>query len=284
MASEFTTQETKMEIRSILVNIDIAAPDSPALRYAIDLASKVGASLIGVAADQPNIAYAGIDGGAAVVDVYSLEISEIETQLRRAEEAFQARVPPTIARQWRAFVTERTTALIETAGIADLVVTSQKTTTTFQQRQMTDLGALVLSSGRPIIDVASTASEARFEKICIGWKDTREARRAVADALPFLKMAKEVVALTVSDGDYTGERASLNGLLSWLKTHDVSARADVVNNPEAYVDVLETQAISQNADLLVIGGYGHSRMREWLFGGVTRSVLGANLLNRLLSN
>ena len=82
-----------MEIRSILVNIDIAAPDSPALRYAIDLASKVGASLIGVAADQPNIAYAGIDGGAAVVDVYSLEISEIETQLRRAEEAFQARVP-----------------------------------------------------------------------------------------------------------------------------------------------------------------------------------------------
>lgn len=273
-----------MEIRSILVNVDIASPDSPALRYAIDLAAKVGASLIGVAADQPNIAYAGIDGGSAAVDVYSLEVSEIETQLRRAEQVFQALVPATIARQWRAFVTERTNALIDTAGIADLVVTSQKTTTTFQQHQMTDLGALVLSSGRPIIDVATTAGEARFEKICIGWKNTREARRAVADALPFLKMAKEVVALTVSEGDYAGERASLDGLLSWLKMHDVSARADVLNNPEGFVDVLETQALSQNADLLVIGGYGHSRMREWLFGGVTRSVLGANLLNRLLSN
>jgi nucleotide-binding universal stress UspA family protein len=273
-----------MEIRSILVNVDIASPDSPALRYAIDLAAKVGASLIGVAADQPNMAYAGVDGGATAIDVYSLEVSEIETQLRRAEEAFQALVPSTVAREWRAFVTERTGALIATASIADLLVTSQKATSAFQQHQMTDLGALVLSTGRPIIDVATTAGEARFEKICIGWKDTREARRAVADALPFLKMAKEVVALTVSEGDNAGERASLDGLLSWLKTHDVVARADVLNNPEGFVDVLETQALSQNTDLLVIGGYGHSRMREWLFGGVTRSVLGANLLNRLLSN
>ena len=273
-----------MEIRSILVNVDIATPDSPALRYAIDLADKVGASLIGVAADQPSIAYAGVDGGATAIDVYSLQVSEIETQLRRTEEAFQALVPATVKRQWRAFVTERTGALVKASGMADLVVTSQATTTAFQQPQMTDLGALVLSSGRPIIDVATTASEARFERICIGWKDTREARRAVADALPFLKMAKEVVALTVSEGDNAGERESLDSLLSWLKTHGVVARADVLNNPEAFADVLDTQALSLNADLLVIGGYGHSRMREWLFGGVTRSVLGANLLNRLLSN
>lgn len=273
-----------MEIRSILVNVDVTAPDSPALRYAIGLAQKFDGSLIGVAADQPNIAYAGLDGGAAAVDVYALERDEIETQLRRAEEAFQGLVPSTIKRQWRGFVGERTAMLVDCARVADVVVTTSTSTSTFQRQQVTDLGALVLSSGRPVIDVASTGAEARFDRICVGWKDTREARRAVADALPLLKLAGEVVAVTVTEGDYAAERASLDDLLVWLKAHDVTARADVLNNPEHFVDVLETNALSQNADLLVIGGYGHSRMREWLFGGVTRSVLGANSLNRLISN
>jgi nucleotide-binding universal stress UspA family protein len=97
-------------------------------------------------------------------------------------------------------------------------------------------------------------------------------------------MAKEVTALTVTEGETVEERSSLGDLVSWLKTHDVSARGDVIGNPGNYPDALESHALSLNADLLVIGGYGHSRMREWLFGGVTRSVLGANSLNRLLSN
>jgi nucleotide-binding universal stress UspA family protein len=272
-----------MEIRSILVNVDIASTESPALKYAIGLAQQFDASLIGVAADQPNIAYAGLDGGAAL-DVYALERDEVETQLRRAEEAFQTLVPKSIQRQWRGYVAERTSALVESARLADIVVTTMATTSTFHHQQITDLGALVLSSGRPVIDVASAGGAAKFDKICIGWKDTREARRAVADALPLLKLAVDVSALTVSEGDYAAERASLDDLLGWLGAHGVKARADVLNNPEHYVDVLETNALAQNADLLVIGGYGHSRMREWLFGGVTRSVLSANALNRLISN
>ena len=273
-----------MEIRSILVNVDIGSPESASLRYAIDLASKTGASLIGLAADQPNVAYAGWGGEAAALDVYSLERAEIETQLGQAESAFQTVVPKAIERQWRGYVTDRTRALIETARIADLIVTASNTTNVFQQQHVTDLGSLVLSTGRPVIDVASGATSAKFEKIVIGWKDTREARRAVTDALPFLKMAREVTALTITEGDSVEERASLGDLLAWLKGHDVTARSDVIGNPGNYQDVLESHALSLNADLLVIGGYGHSRMREWLLGGVTRSVLGASSLNRLLSN
>jgi nucleotide-binding universal stress UspA family protein len=93
-----------------------------------------------------------------------------------------------------------------------------------------------------------------------------------------------VVALTVTESEYSTERSSLDDLVGWLKAHGVVARADVINNPDAYIDTLETNAMSLDADLLVIGGYGHSRMREWLFGGVTRSVLSANTLNRLISN
>lgn len=273
-----------MEIRSILVNVDIETPDSAALIYAIDLAFKVGASLIGLAADQPNVAYAGWGDEAAALDVYSLERAEIETQLEQAESAFHALVPNAVNRQWRGYVADRTRALTETARIADLIVTASSITNAFRLQHVTDLGAVVLSTGRPVIDVASDATNAKFDKVVIGWKDTREARRAVTDALPFLKMAKEVTALTVTEGDTVEERSSLGDLVAWLKTHDVSARGDVIGNPDNYPDVLQSHALSLNADLLVIGGYGHSRMREWLFGGVTRSVLGANSLNRLLSN
>ena len=104
------------------------------------------------------------------------------------------------------------------------------------------------------------------------------------DAVPFLKRAREVVAITVSEGDQPAERASLADLLAWLKFHEIAAQSDLIANPDGYVDVLETNALMRQADLLVIGGYGHSRMREWLFGGVTRNILGANSLNRLLSN
>ena len=69
-----------------------------------------------------------------------------------------------------------------------------------------------------------------------------------------------------------------------LAKHGVTARADMMNNPEKVADIIESTAISQGTDLLVSGGYGHSRLREWLFGGVTRNLLSANRLNRLFSN
>jgi nucleotide-binding universal stress UspA family protein len=273
-----------METRSILVNVDISNPDTNALRFAVDLASRTGASLIGLGADQPSTAYAGWTADGVAVDIYSMERTEIETQLERAQEAFNSLVPVNIPHAWRGYVTDRTRALVAVARSADVIVTQSSTTSTFHQEQITDLGSLVLSAGRPVIDVATTSASASFNKICIGWKDTREARRAVADALPFLNMAREVVALTVSEGERRVEQESLDDLLAWLKEHGVTARGDLIDNPHHYGDVLETNALSLGADLLVIGGYGHSRVREWFFGGVTRGVLAANSLNRLISN
>lgn len=81
----------------------------------------------------------------------------------------------------------------------------------------------------------------------------------IADALPFLKQAKEVTAITVSEGDAANERTNLDDLISWLAT-------------------------LRQADLVIAGGYGHSRVREWLFGGVTRDLLKAETLTRFFSN
>lgn len=274
-----------MEIRSILVNVDLDAANSTSLRYAIDLAQTLEAELIGVAAAQPALLYGAGDGGAAAAEYYALEAAEVETQLKRAEQAFRSTVPSGLKNQWQAYVNNPVAAIVEVARAADLIVTAATTMSTSRQMVAVDLGEIVLRSGRPVLNVATYQSKAKLDKIMIAWKDTREARRAVADALPLLKRAGEVTALTVSESDYTAERNSMDDLLAWLaRHHGVTAQGDVVSNPDKLADTIESTAIAQSADLVVSGGYGHSRMREWLFGGVTRNLLAANRLNRLLSN
>lgn len=273
-----------MDIRSILVNVDLDPAKSTSLHYAVDLAKTFDAQLIGVAADYPNLALSGMEAGAVAVDFYTLERGEIETQLKRAEATFRELVPATIKSEWRAYIADPVEMIIETARLADIVVTNSVVTAAFKLPQRVNLGHLVLASGRPVIDVADNATVAKMDKVLIGWKDTREARRAVADALPILQRAREVSAVTVTEGEFAHERSSLDDLVKWLARHGVAAQTEVINNPEGFVDVLETTALSRNADLVVAGGYGHSRFREWLFGGMTRRLLAASSLNRFFSN
>jgi nucleotide-binding universal stress UspA family protein len=273
-----------MDVRSILVNVDLDPAKSTSLRYAIDLAKTFDARLIGVAADYPNLALYGMDAGAVAVDFYTLERGEIETQLKRAEATFKELVPATIKSEWHAYIADPVEMIIEIARLADLIVTNSVAAAAFKLRRKVDLGHLVLASGRPVIDVAGDNAVAKIDKVLIGWKDTREARRAVADALPILQRAREVSAVTVAEGGVADERSSLDDLVTWLARHGVTVQSEVINNPEGYIDVLESTALSRNADLVVTGGYGHSRFREWLFGGMTQRLLEANSLNRFFSN
>jgi nucleotide-binding universal stress UspA family protein len=273
-----------MEVRSILVNIDIGNPGSPSLIYAVDLAQTFGAELIGLVADQPNLAYLGVDAGGAAVDFYAAEREVIERQFARAEAAFRAAAPASVKAQWCAYVATQTEALLRCAAAADLIVTPSRVTNAFGESQKVALGELVLGAGRPVLDVGATASKAKFDTVVIGWKDTREARRAVTDALPFLHRAKEVLALTVSEGDRAGEQETLADLAAWLAAHGITARTDILSDAGKLDDLLQTTALAEKADLLVTGAYGHTRMREWMFGGVTRATLETDALNRLLSN
>lgn len=273
-----------MEIRSILVNIDIGKPNSPSLAYAIDLARSFNAELIGFAADQPNLAYLGIDSSGAAIEVYTAERQTVEAQITGAEIAFKAAVPSSIQQRWLAYIAPQTQALLDCAHLADIIVTPSTVTNALGDTQKVALGELALGAGRPILNVGAAATLAACDKVVIGWKNTREARRAVADALPFLQRAKDVLALTVSEGDEVAERKGLADLAAWLAGHGVTARTELLHDTGRLGDLLQVTAADQKADLLVSGAYGHTRMREWLFGGVTRGVLEANGLNRLLSN
>jgi nucleotide-binding universal stress UspA family protein len=115
----------------------------------------------------------------------------------------------------------------------------------------------------------------RANSILVAWKNTREARRAVIDALPLLQRADEVIVQAVCDHDDLETLAfQANDVVAALKRHGVPARANVARaEPEAVTHELERIADLNDADLIVAGAYGHSRLTEWAFGGVTDDLL-----------
>lgn len=146
---------------------------------------------------------------------------------------------------------------------------------------------LVLESGIPVLLVPDGWSgETIGDAILIAWNRSREARRAVNDALPFIDMASSVTILTV-DSDrnpaYYGAEPGIN-LSDHLGRHGATAevaKADSQGLPVAEVILLE--AAARRSDLLIVGAYSHPRNREIFFGGVTRSLLANTPLPMLLS-
>jgi nucleotide-binding universal stress UspA family protein len=111
--------------------------------------------------------------------------------------------------------------------------------------------------------------------VVVAWKNTRECRRALADALPFLQRAEDVVVVAGVDPDDADlATAELADVVANLKRHGVDGRPEVVRISHDEVEQdLERIADNAGADLIVAGGFGHSRLREWAFGGVTDTFL-----------
>lgn len=130
----------------------------------------------------------------------------------------------------------------------------------------------VLDSGRPVLIPAAAPMTALPETIVIAWKATREAAHAVTAALPFVALAKEILILTVAEEENLSSDEGTQ-LMQSLRWRGIAVEARRLE-PEARssADTLIAAAAERRA-LLVMGGYGHSRLREWVFGGFTRHVL-----------
>jgi nucleotide-binding universal stress UspA family protein len=140
------------------------------------------------------------------------------------------------------------------------------------------IGGLLMESGIPVLMVPGGSASATIppRRVVIGWKPTREATRALHDALPFLQAAEQVDLLIVipQGGEGHGEQLG-NDVATHVAQHGV--QVNVVIRPAGEDTVAATllkHAATIQADLIVVGGYGHSRLREWMLGGVTRELLG----------
>jgi nucleotide-binding universal stress UspA family protein len=136
------------------------------------------------------------------------------------------------------------------------------------------MAELVMSAGRPMLIVGEGVDILDLRSVLVGWKDTREARRAVVDALPLLKHADHVTIVEIADDEeLTEAKARTDDVANWLARHGVpaTARADISVGTNA--TQLSRIARDVSANLLVAGAYGHTRLREWVLGGVTRDLL-----------
>ena len=275
-----------MQIREILVNIDIDLFSSALVECAVDLAKRFDAGLIGISAAGLNMVGMGYEGAAAVGVLYQQERQDIESRLSQIERQFRAAVPVDVHAEWRGYVGQPNDTVARTARCADLIITgSNFGGPTKNPQRSIDTGELLVKAGRPVIITGVGLSQVKADKVVVGWKDSREARRAVVDALPLLLAAKHVTVATIHEGDFAEERASLEDLLAWLRRHGVKPQGDTLPaSTDGPAETLEALAKKLEADVIVTGGYGHGRMREWLFGGMTRDLLSDRTVHRFMSN
>ena len=138
---------------------------------------------------------------------------------------------------------------------------------------LTTIETALIDSGRPLLIPGSAPLSELPESVVIGWKPTREAARALAAALPFLERAREVVLLAVGEDSNDPDAEAMARAAEGLSWHGVPASPlSLVPGPQGVAETLLAAAAERRA-LLVIGGYGHNRLKEWIFGGVTRQVL-----------
>lgn len=270
-----------MSYRSILVNLDLDGQVIPITRLAIDFAKRFDARLVGFCAgDAPLPAIMAPEGGAIAIDIREQMRADIKQRFGELHAEFDKQVAGAIETEWREVVDTPSRALSWAARTADLIVTGATSGDTFRT---VDPGSIVLQAGRPLLVAASGAEQVAAQKIVLAWKDTREARRAIADALPTLFAASDVylVAVHTAAGDRT--QAGVEDVVSFLAAHGIKAETEVLTGADEVYRLTEFIA-SVRADLVVSGAYGHSRLSEWVFGGVTRSLLEETGLNRLMSN
>jgi nucleotide-binding universal stress UspA family protein len=268
-----------MPIRTILLNFDVDEANDALARCAVDLARQLGAKLVGHCAADAMPVFVGAGGALMAANVYPELREDVESRQRRAQELFKQVVPPELAAGWLAPMDAPTGGLIHHAARADLLMLGRPMSAPGSVQRCADLGDVIVGCGRPVIAVPAGMVGIELSTIVVGWKNTREGRRALADAMPLLARAGRVVLAGVDEGDGPPDVAAP---MAFLKAHGIAAdevaRAQV-DVATALLNICE----ATGSRLLVTGAYGHSRWRERLFGGVTEALLQEAAVARFFS-
>ena len=262
--------------KTILVHAGLDEGATARVRVAADLAERFDGSLLGAGAlawdpyIDPSLGY--VDG----VTVQALH-DQVDADLLKAEQSFRAACAAQAQRTlWTSVADYPDRVMNALARGADLIVASAARPKD-DLRRTPRAETLIMESGLPVLVLAAGVDRVEARNIVIGWKDTRETRRAVADSLPFLKRARSVAVVAVAENEVAPPtEAALAQVVDRLARHGVAAQHQIVRQSGGAVSAdIASAAQARDADLLVLGAYGRSRLREWAFGGVTRELLAA---------
>jgi nucleotide-binding universal stress UspA family protein len=262
-----------MSYVTIMVHAEADGELPAYLGIAADLAARFGSHLIGIAARAPMSVFLAEDARRGNL-AGERHLQDMTTLLDRQGERFCAaleRAPRPV--EWRSVLDFPTEAVAREARAADLVIAGREQGARDPSLALAP-ARLVLTAGRPVLLVPPGATALQLRRIAIAWKDTREARRATRDALPLLREAESVLIVAVRDPGEPESPTGVEDVERFLARHGVAATAAQSHRSEVTVtDTLLAVTEAENVDLLVAGAYGHSRLGEWMFGGVTRDLL-----------
>lgn len=264
-----------MSYKSICVCLDNSDASKDRLNFALDFATRQQAHLTGL-----YISYCP----AVIVDPYGtwapllLECEETaKTQEKSAEASFNAAASNAgVPFNWISHRSDNFEAILAHARNNDLCIVGQRNPGDIN----TDLGndfyeLFVLKLGRPVLFLPfENRYPTQFATVMVAWNGSREAMRALTDALPLLKLAKQVFVLTINELRDVGKDLPDIDIAAFLTRHNVNVTVETRDSGEEKAsDWLFSCTAEAGADLVVMGAYGHSRFNEIILGGMTREVM-----------
>jgi nucleotide-binding universal stress UspA family protein len=270
---------------SLLVHVDLEGQLGGHVSIAAELADSFRARLVGVAGWAPMsifLAQEALDHPG----IGDFHLQDMRTLLDQKGSEFCATLGrPDRTVEWRSILDFPTEAVARESRSADLVIIPGVAQSKDPFRAL-DPGSAILKAGRPVLVVPRHLAVLSPRRIAIAWKDAREARRAVLDALPFLQRAETVVIVeALEEENRNGASHRIKDVAKYLARH----RIEIVTQQVRPADVVPINSLlrlieSENIDLLIAGAYGHSRLGEWVFGGVTRDLLAESPICCLFSH
>ncbi len=275
-------------IKDMVVNLTGGAPQEFAADYAISLAALFEAHIAGVGFSYEPVIPGSVMGGIPT-DLIDAQREENTKAARAATSRFEA------AAKAAGLSAETRILDASVAGAADLfgriarrfdlAVVGQAQPREGANEELLIEGAL-FESGRPLVVVPFVQKRAvTLEHVLVCWDGSRPATRAIADALPFLKRAKAIDIVAVSGERGKGSELVGTNMARHLSRHGLTITLKRVRAGDVDVAAaIRSHAAEIGADFMVMGGYGHSRLREFILGGVTRTILTSSTIPVLMSH
>jgi nucleotide-binding universal stress UspA family protein len=265
-----------MSCQDILVVIDTPATVVPRLAVAALVARRCGARVNGLyATGYPLVFTSGdIVGSTALIEAF---MAAQQAEAVKAESAFRAELARLqLAGEWLFREAEATQAVIALARLHDLVVLGQPDPDSGSGGLAAQPEEVVLATGRPVLMVPYAGSFAELGRhVVVAWNGTREAARALHDALFLLAQAEQVTVIEIDpqDSDAGLDDLGAEAVAAMLQRRGIAATSEsTVSDGVPVADVILSRAADLGADLLVMGAWGHSRLREFVLGGVSRGL------------
>jgi nucleotide-binding universal stress UspA family protein len=264
-----------MTYATVMVGLALDQPNEARLEAACQIAERFESGIVGIAASQfsPPLYFTSgeqaqnlIDQGLASI---KRRLSELEGQFREATRNRAKHV------EWRCAIDFPARYLLQEARCADIIVCGGQGRAISDPFALANPTDIVMQAGRPLFIAPDHVDWLDLRSVLVAWKDTPEARRAIAYSLPMLRKAKDVTVAEIVEADDSRSAAvsRVRDVMAWLSRHGVSASELVPEKRGDVIAQLDAIAANVGAGVVVAGAYGHSRFRELILGGVTQHLI-----------